>query len=370
MHYPFCYSKCDYCSFYSIKYNTKKSKKYIEALKNEFEIYSKKYDFSENESIYIGGGTPSLNIEEIKLIDELLDKSKALKSVKEYTIECNPSDVSVQFIKDIVTTKCNRISFGIQSFDDNVIKDCGRERQDINKVYRAMNMLESEDFSVSIDLINGLPGMDFGYELEKLKDLITKYKCLKHISLYDLTIEKGSKFYENKNMKLPEEEDKIFYEEEFRKLTKKYGFIRYEVSNYSKIGFQSIHNKNYWHYKNYIGLGPGAQGTVGNLRIENVPDINKYISQKNYKSEYKLTKMLQMEECLLMGLRLLEGINIWDFYERFGYELDDIAGETIKTHAKMNNLKIKKGYLFMTEKGMNILNTILVNLFSEIERKI
>lgn len=261
------------------------------------------------------------------------------------------------------------MSVGIQSFNKKVTFYCNRKKQNLKIINNSLGLLNKNNFNISIDIINGLPFTDYNIELYNLNLFLNKYKNIKHISFYDLSIEKGSKFYNLNNINYLNEKERIEYENMFNKLIKDHGFKRYEISNYAKDNIYSLHNLTYWKYKNYLGLGPGAHSKINRLKIENIPDINKYFKLKYYKKVYNLTKKELFEEYFLMGFRLIEGINIEDFYLRFNIDLNSLLNKTIEKYMKLKMININKNNIKINKRGFNILNQILIDFFNELDSK-
>ena len=295
--------------------------------------------------------------------------SITFNGILDSTIECNTLNINKHLVKTLKNINCSRVSLGVQSFSKKALSFCDRAIYGVNEVNNAIRLLEEANISISIDLINGLPYSDFDFELKSLESVLSEHKQLKHISFYELSIEKGSKFYDFNNLQVPILSKKIKYENEFRKLISKYGFKRYEISNYAKQKNFSLHNLAYWKYKNYIGLGPSAHSTIDSLRIENKPDIDLYIKQKEYCDSYYLSKFQQIQEYILMGFRLIEGISVLNFYERFNIPFFDLFNKTIKIYTESKLIIIKNNKIKMSNRGLNILNSILVDFFKELDEK-
>jgi oxygen-independent coproporphyrinogen III oxidase len=337
---------------------------YLESLTKEMTDFIEKYDIGDIKSVYIGGGNPSINVDDILRIDEILNTNFKLNGMQEYTIECNPLNTNKDFVRKIKLIGINRVSVGVQSFIDKSCEASSRmqKKQD---VIRSMELFNNDFDNISIDLINGLPYSDPSIEVSRLDELLSIYQKIKHISFYELTLSEKCKF---NSMKLPflSECERERYEMKFQEVTVKYGFKKYEISNYCKDGYESIHNLSYWKYKNYAGFGPGAHSTIDGIRTENGCDIENYLNDKN--RFIKLSKFEQIEEFLLMGLRLIEGINLGDFTDRFKFDLSEIINaEKYKERISIENNRLK-----MTKKGMDELNKVLVDLFCDIghfERK-
>jgi oxygen-independent coproporphyrinogen III oxidase len=242
-------------------------------------------------------------------------------------------------------------------------------KQDESTVKIALDLLKNKFINISIDLINGLPFSKRDNDLKILEKFLNIYDIIKHISFYNLTLDKGSKFYIDNNIVLNEKEMEI-YEKEFIDIIKIFGFKKYEVSNYTKKGYESIHNLGYWKYHDYLGLGPSAHSTITGVRIENISDLNIYISQKDFKNKYNLSTCEIIEEYLLMGLRLVEGIDLKEFKSKFNILLEKVCEFSILKYINLKKLEIVKNYLKTTKRGMNNLNSILVEMFIDLEKNI
>lgn len=368
VHFPFCNSKCYYCGFYSItNFSDDLLNKYITALENELLSYSKKYDLTRLETVYIGGGNPSIKPQYLIQIDQIIAIFCGFNYIKEYTIECNPNNISLEFISYLSKTSCNRLSLGIQSFTDKAVVFCNRNQtKDI--VLKSLSLVNSLNLKLSIDIINYLPYSETEIELKELEDVLSKFNNIKHISIYDLSIDKGSFFYEHKNIKL-DDETSFYYEEGLSKLLKSFNFNRYEISNYAQKGYESIHNKAYWQYKDYLGIGPGAHSTIGEIRIENNQDIHKYVLSAEYFNMYTLSYKEQIEEYILMGFRLISnGFSIDKFNKKFKNNFYKIFKNTIYKYNDLKYVYINKNIIYLNDMGINYLNQILIDLFMELDQ--
>jgi len=376
IHYPFCSSKCGYCGFYSLPTNSttilnEKERLYFSKIQEEFLFYYKSYNFSELETIYIGGGNPSLNPEFIRKITDFLKYHINFLKIKELTVECNPTNISEDFINNCRSSGVTRLSLGVQSFSKEALNYSHRPSPDFTELINIFNLISDKfpDLIVSIDLINGLPLTIINEETEKLNYLLNKFNIIKHISLYDLSIDEGSYFSKN-NIAGLDENTKEKNELAYKKVLQKNGFKQYEISNYCRGKNKSLHNYNYWKYKNYVGLGPAAHGTIDGVRIENHPDIDKYINSKEINDTHRKTSLNineQLEEYLLMGLRLTEGISLVDFKKRFSIDFQKTFMPIIEKHSKNKNLKIQNNKIIVSKRGQKILNKILIDFFTHID---
>ncbi len=363
---PFCDTKCNYCGFYSVTNHTKKIKEmYLSSLENELDYYLNLYQIIP-ETIYIGGGNPASDSLLLKKIMELVQNKITLTCMKEYTVECNPLNINKELIGIFKDYSINRVSMGIQSFTMEALEYSNRKNQSIDVIHNALSLLEEIDINISIDLISALPKTDIFYDKKELINLLNTYTKINHVSLYDLSIDEGSYFHEN----IPPINSSDFldtYETEIQNILLNNGFNQYEISNYSRrSNHESLHNKAYWQYKNYIGLGPGAHGKIDSMRHENQNSLDNYNSENInlYKISSIITPVEMLEEILLMGLRINEGIELClikklinddDKYEKFM--------TVIRNYSENQYLSVKDNSIYSTKKGWKILNSILVDLF-------
>ncbi len=354
IHIPFCKSICTYCDFCKQLYNETNVKKYLQALKSEIED---RYNDEELDTLYIGGGSPSsLNINELKELFNIL-KIVKINNIKEYTFECNVNDITEELILLLKDNNVNRISIGVESFDKNKLKFMERY-SDFEDVLKKVNMIRNIGINnINIDLMYGIPGETIK-TLKKDLDLILKLKPT-HISTYSLILEEYTKLSLNKVTPIDEELDLEMYNYIRNKLHKK-KYIHYEISNFSLDGYQSIHNLNYWNNQEYYGFGLGAHGYIDGIRYENTKNLNKYVKKEFvYKQEIVGFKETQENE-LMLGLRKINGINLEEFYDKYGVNMQDVF--PIKPLLKNKDLKYKNGYIFINPDKLYIMNEILLKL--------
>ena len=354
IHIPFCKSICTYCDFCKQLYNETNVKKYLQALKSEIED---RYNDEELDTLYIGGGSPSsLNINELKELFNIL-KIVKINNIKEYTFECNVNDITEELILLLKDNNVNRISIGVESFDKNKLKFMERY-SDFEDVLKKVNMIRNIGINnINIDLMYGIPGETIK-TLKKDLDLILKLKPT-HISTYSLILEEYTKLSLNKVTPIDEELDLEMYNYIRNKLHKK-KYIHYEISNFSLDGYQSIHNLNYWNNQEYYGFGLGAHGYIDGIRYENTKNLNKYVKKEFvYKQEIVGFKETQENE-LMLGLRKINGINLEEFYDKYGVNMQDVF--PIKPLLKNKDLIYKNGYIFINPDKLYIMNEILLKL--------
>lgn len=383
IHIPFCKSKCAYCDFFSILPDKKNSfvpDSYIDAVCNEIAFKAKKYAIEKWNTIYIGGGTPSiLSSDQIKKIASTIFSCVKFKECKEFTFEINPDDACADLFDCLQDIGVTRISCGIQSFNNEVLHFANR-RASFYEIKNCLSFFEkynSIDFSV--DLISGLPGETLESFAKGLK-ILSDYK-ISHVSMYSLTIE------ENTVLGKLIDSGKLEYDYDFadelwlagRNILEKMNFLQYEVSNFSKPKKQCLHNMVYWNLENYIGCGAGATGSFYEkepCRITNINDVSLYTKfwldncKKNldktaFVEEFLNPKTIEFEY-LMMGLRTFEGISLEVYEERFNKSLSEKKIEVLKRWESQKKVRFYKKdgktNVSMTKDGILLLNRLLLEL--------
>ena len=360
IHIPFCKSKCNYCSFVSGDYYDKKTD-YLYSLLKEIDYY---YEQEPLKTIYFGGGTPStMELDELKKIVSKFN----FQENSEKTIEINPNDITREYMFGLKDIGFNRISIGSQSFDDNILKLIGR-RHNSEEIYKTVELAKDAGFNnISLDLIYGLPTQTiegFKNDLEKIISL-----DVQHISLYGLKIEEGCYFYSNMPDKLPDEDIQADMYLVANELTKNAGYEHYEISNYSKKGFNSRHNTNYWKCGEYYGFGLSAHGYINGIRYSNTSDISAYMDSPTEREFGKfLTKQEMLEEKIFLGFRLSSGINIEEINRSFNIDFEAKYNEILTKYSINGYIeKTKKGYKLSDNKDSNgfLLSNVILSEFIE-----
>lgn len=362
IHIPFCKQKCLYCDFKSFANSERYMSEYIDALLIELDRIKDKYIFR---SLFIGGGTPSFL--DKKSLDKLMQAISSLSYVynAEKTIECNPGTVDEAKLSLIKKGKINRLSFGLQSTDNHLLKTIGRihtYEEFKQNYYLARNMGFN---NINIDLMFGLPNQT----LSRYKDTLQEVIKLEpdHISAYSLIIEEGTPFYNmyDKNLiKLPAEEcERDMYRYTKDELNKN-GYHQYEISNYSREGKECYHNKIYWSCEEYIGIGIAASSYIDNKRITNISSIEEYIQKINdnesiIDEETINSDIDNIEEYMFMNLRMIKGIDEDEFYRKFNRDIDSIYKDVIEKHIKNGLLIRDKNRIFLSEKGIELSNYVM-----------
>ncbi len=330
LHIPFCKNICKYCDFYKMVVSRSLQEKTINYIIEEMKLRElSKYQI---DTIYIGGGSPS------SLDDDLLDKLlfnlsqlTNFDELKEFTIEFNPNDITIDKVKILQKYQVTRVSIGIQTFNNNLLNTLGRipfvSFEELSEKIKLLNMYDITN--INVDLIYAIPGEvidDITDDLNKMMRL-----PITHLSCYSLILEERSILYyeytHNKIKLIDETLDEKMYEK-INEVLEKNNFIHYETSNFSKPGFNSLHNLIYWHRDDYLGIGPGASSSIGNHRFTNTHNLNEYflgIDNKNIKYAEDIidSKKDEQELMVMMNLRLSEGINKKRYLERFNEDVKD-----------------------------------------------
>lgn len=354
IHIPFCEHICEYCDFTKLLYNEEFVSSYMEAL--FFEIDS--YKLTKTKTIYVGGGTPTSISDE--LFEKLLKKiSQYLDSIYEFTVEANVENLTKEKLLIMKKYGVNRLSIGIESTDDEILKTINRHHT-FEEAKEKVILAKSLGFNnINVDLIYGLPGQDKKILIKDLNNLISLNT--EHISIYSLSVSKGSNFY-NKGIRPLDDEKDAEYFDLIVKILKDNGYNHYEVSNFAKPGYESRHNKVYWKALNYYGIGLGASGYIDNIRYKNTSSLKQYLSHNFIKEKEELSETDEINEYFMLNLRLLEGFEVGDFISRFNFDPRDRYKEQFTKLEKDGLLEIGDR-IIPTEKGIKLLDIILRLLF-------
>ena len=355
IHIPFCNNICSYCDFCKMYYNSSLVMKYLKELKQEIEL---KYKGEIIDTLYIGGGTPSsLNINELKYLFEIIKIFK-LSDNFEFTFECN-IDIDYGKLKLLYENKVNRLSIGIQTFNDKLLKYLNRfhtKKEVINKI----NLAKEIGFkNINIDLIYAIKNQT----LNDLDNDIDEYLKLNinHISTYSLIIEEHTKLYIDHEKNISEDLDYEMYNHICNKL-EEHGYIHYEISNFAKKGYESKHNLTYWNNNYYYGFGLGSSGYIGNIRYDNTRSINNYLKGNYVLNEHKLDIKETIENEFILGFRKIKGINKKIFKNKYNIDIKEI--ESVKKLLKDNKLIDDGNYIFINKKYLYTSNDILIEFLN------
>ena len=354
IHIPFCKNICSYCDFCKMYYHKETVLDYLKGLKKEIDEF---YEDEKIDTLYIGGGTPSC-LDSTEL-DELFDILKVfkLKDNYEFTFECNPDDINELLIKKLVSIGVNRISIGIESFNPEKLSFMER-KADFEDIRTKINLIRYYGINnINVDLIYGLPNETMDILKKDLKLLLKLNPT--HISTYSLIIEEHTKIKINNVESINEELDAKMYNYICKKLKKK-GYIHYEVSNFALKGYESKHNLAYWNNEEYYGFGLGASGYINGFRYENTQNIKEYLNGDYHQNESLLSKQEIMEYELMLGFRKLSGINLQEFYDKYGINMQEVF--PIKPLVRNKDLIYKNGYIYINPDKIYVMNEILTKM--------
>ena len=373
IHIPFCKQKCFYCDFISYANQDKYFQKYVQALSKEINNFIDNNKI-EVQTIYIGGGTPSLI--DAKYIEEILhifEKKNLLKEAKEVTIEVNPGTVNEEKLRTYKNSGVNRLSIGLQSTEDKILKQIGRIHcyDDFLNTYKMAREVGFKN--INVDLMIGLPNqkiLDVKNSLEKIIKL--EPEPPNHISVYSLIVEENTpieKMLESGELELPDEElerNMYWYVKNFLELN---GYKHYEISNFAKLGNESKHNLDCWNQKEYVGFGVAAHSYIDDVRYGNIGNVEEYI--KNCENgEFGKNKVIdevendifsKEKEFMLIGLRKIDGVSIQDFKNRFGENPIFVFKDELNKLVDENLLIVDFDRIKLTNKGLDLANIVWEN---------
>lgn len=369
IHIPFCKQKCYYCDFVSYSNKCNEVKEYIESLKKEIE----EFDFSNYKvtSIYIGGGTPSYidSIYIVEILSELKEKLKCnlieFKDI-EITIEVNPGTVDTKKLNDYKKSGINRLSIGLQSTKNDILKKIGRIHtyQEFLEIYKLARKTGFKN--INIDLMIGIPGQKIGDLKNTLQDIIKLEP--EHISVYSLIIEENTpieKMLENGEIKLPDEDlerNMYWYVKNTLELN---GYNHYEISNFAKLGKESRHNLNCWNQEEYIGFGVAAHSYLNDIRFSNTINVEEYIQhiennrkEENIQIEENQSLEDKKNEFMMLGFRKIQGVDIARFKEKFIDNPIFLYREKLNKLVEEGLIEVDLNHIKLTNKGIDLANLV------------
>ena len=369
IHIPFCESKCYYCDFYSVTNSSMDLKeKYIQALVKELNFNIKNMNGFKFDTVFIGGGTPSIiDVNHYKILFEFMKKNKLIKNNAEITMEVNPKSRGLDYLSKIKEIGVNRLSIGIQTFNDKILKLIGRNhnKKEAEKFLR--NSTQAGFKNISCDLIFNLPLQRY-HHIEKDISILEKNN-VKHISLYSLKVNPDTKMksiVEKDPYRLMDEDEEraIYYKS--RDLLSKKNYMQYEISNFSIKDYESKHNLKYWNRQEYFGIGASAHSFINRRRFSNISNVEKYIERIDKGvSALDFEEFIEKDELaweyLILGLRKTEGISIRKFENDCNTSIK-IYKEKIRDLEKKGLVKFSEDRLKLTKKGMDLSNYVFVKL--------
>lgn len=365
VHIPFCEQICHYCDFNKVFLKGQPVDEYVLACETEMKATVSQHPYENIETIYIGGGTPSvMDTNQLeKLLRSINDVFSPQKNA-EFSFEVNPGNISDEKLSILKDAGVNRLSIGVQVFQEELLKKIGRTH-DTNDVYETIARARKFGFeNLSIDLMFGLPGQT----VESFEESIKKSLELEipHFSAYSLKVEEKTIFYHllrKGKLPLPTEDEEVsMYDVLINMLTEQH-YEHYEISNFSKKGYESKHNLTYWNNEEYYGIGAGAHGYVDGQRYANVGPINKYLSKvedfgRPVLDSHVVTEKEKIEEEMFLGLRKLEGVSISQFKSRYEKGPFEIFGKEIERLKGQGLLKVENDCISLTRNGLFVANEV------------
>ncbi|MCM3091402.1 MULTISPECIES: radical SAM family heme chaperone HemW [unclassified Cytobacillus] len=365
IHIPFCEHICHYCDFNKVYLKNQPVGEYLNSIDKEMDLALRETPASRLDSIFVGGGTPTaLNEKQLDQLCSIIKRQLPYDQFTEYTFEANPGDLSKEKLQILHDAGVNRLSFGVQTFNDELLKRIGRSHR-TKDVFQSIDAAKQVGFdNISIDLIYSLPGQT----LQDFKDTLqTSFTLdIDHYSGYSLIIEPKTVFYNlMRRGKLPvpgEDVEAEMYDLLMEQMDK-HGFAQYEISNFAKPGYESRHNITYWDNESYFGFGAGAHGYVDGNRRSNHGPLKKYMEpiengQLPILEEHKVPQEEQMEEEMFLGLRKTEGVSISRFKKKFGKNPLEHFEVQIKQHSEKELIIVGEEYIKLTRQGRFLGNEV------------
>lgn len=358
IHIPFCKHLCNYCDFCKLYYKKEWAKSYLQKLEQEI---NSRFPKKTLKTLYIGGGTPSvLELDELEYLLSITDRF-SLEDNYEFTFECNIESITEEKLKLLKSHRVNRISYGVETFHDKYLKFLNRyhtKDEVIEKIYLTKQYFDN----INVDLIYALQEET----IQELKEDLEQFLALgiPHISTYSLIIEPHTVLYNKKIVPIDESVDLNMYQVICQTL-KQHGYKHYEVSNFAKDTYQSKHNLIYWNNEQYYGYGLGASGYENTVRYTNTRSLNRYLEGHLDQIQEKLTKQMQMEEEMFLGLRKLEGVSEEIFLEKYEVSMEKVF--PIKKLVEEGKLKQEDGFIRIPEENIYLSNDVLIYFIGELD---
>jgi putative oxygen-independent coproporphyrinogen III oxidase len=365
LHIPFCKHKCHYCDFNTYAVQGQPVDAYLSAMEREMEQTVALLPPDRIDTIFVGGGTPTiLDPEQMHRFLEAVQRYFPERSDNlEFTMEANPGTTDLDKLQAMREGGVNRISFGVQSFDNGLLKDIGRIHKS-DDVYRSVENARKAGFdNISIDLMFGLPGQTVKHMEDSLQRAMELE--LQHYSLYSLKVEENTLFhtlYQRGELPLPDEDEEVAMYEYIMDTLSQSGYEQYEISNFSRPGKQSRHNMKYWLNHSYYGLGAGAHGYTKGVRHVNIKGVKDYIEAAGKQLPIKESNIVDdteaMEDFMMVGLRLLDGVRNSDFEAQFDCSMETVFGEELRRLTDQKLLESTDDGYKLTRKGLFIGNDV------------
>lgn len=366
IHIPFCHQICNYCDFNKVFFKDQPVDAYIDSLGQELALWKQQGALDKPlETIFLGGGTPtSLSPEQLEKLLGYIHQYVPMADNLEWTSEANPDELTEEKMRVLFNGGVNRLSMGVQSFDEDLLKRLGRTHSngDVKKAVEAARRVGFTN--ISFDLMYGLPGQTMEQWEDTMKQAFEF--DLPHFSAYSLIIEPKTVFYnlmtKGKLNTVTEDLEADMYDRLMQEMEAR-GLLQYEISNFGRPGFQSRHNLLYWDNEEYIGAGAGAHGYVQGLRYSNAGPLKKYMEplargERPLLSTHEVPIHEKMEEEMFLGLRKTEGVSIPHFYEKFGRAMEEVYGAILEKELATGNLAKEQDRIKLTRKGRFVGNEV------------
>ncbi|WP_163526406.1 radical SAM family heme chaperone HemW [Halobacillus ihumii] len=364
IHIPFCQQICHYCDFTKFFYNERLADEYLDALYQEIHAYIPG-EKAKVRTIFVGGGTPTVvTLNQLEKLLSMIDEHFDIPACEEYTFEANPGDLDFEKVKLLKAFGVNRISLGVQVFDDDMLEKIGRVHR-VKDVYTNVDrLIQAGLTNISIDLMYALPGQTVGAFEETIDEALQF--GLPHYSSYSLQIEPKTVFYQRYKkgtlVKPPEDDEAEMYELLQRKLASQ-GIDQYEISNFAKPGFESKHNLTYWNNEYYYGIGAGSHGYMPGKRTINIRPLPAYVKQamangRPILHEEPVGLKEQMEEEMFLGLRKVSGVSLARFEAKYFRTIDEVFKDAVPALKQRGLLAEGDGFLWLTDKGKILGNEV------------
>jgi putative oxygen-independent coproporphyrinogen III oxidase len=368
LHIPFCTNKCHYCDFNSYVLKGQPVMEYLDALEREMELTVKQFPPNGIETIFVGGGTPTVLLPDqmehfLRLVRTYFFHGDQRDEQIEFSMEANPGTTDAEKLHAMKAGGVNRISFGVQSFDPALLAEIGRIHN-VEDVYRSIENARQAGFhNLSIDLMFGLPNQTIE-KMQQTLDAALKLD-LQHYSIYGLKVEENTLFhtlFQKNQLALPDEEDEVQMYISIMDRLQAAGYSQYEISNFAKPGFESRHNSMYWRNQSYYGLGAGAHGYMLSHRHVNVKAIQPYIDAAKLGlprlEEHEVSPGEAMEDFMMVGLRMLRGVTNQDFIAQFGVTIESVFGDILEKLTRKKLLIAFDGGYRLSEHGILLGNEV------------
>lgn len=373
IHIPFCVRKCPYCDFNTFPLERGAVRKFLSAVKSELQLLAREFSPPLLDTVFIGGGTPTvLSGAQLSELMECVAQSVGLAEGAEVTVEANPGSVTVNGLRAMVGSGVTRVSMGVQSFSDEMLQRIGRNHT-VRDVYASYEAIRSAGIeNVNFDLMYALPGQsvaDWEHTLSQALSLQPE-----HFSCYSLIIEEGTPFailHRRGELDVPEEDDEARMYELTVEAMAHAGYDHYEISNFARPGYRCRHNLLYWRNQQWLAAGPGAHACWKGVRFWNVPALDAYIEAiegGRLPVEGSELRNLddQMDETVMLALRLTEGLSLAEWTSRFGRDLSEVYGDTVARLTEWGMLETRAGRLRLTSRGRMIGNRVIAEFLRSV----